>query len=589
MRAIVRLAARNVRRSRGRTALIAVMIALPVVGMSAALTLMSTLSISVEAMATSTMGRADLWVYPNSPTSSEDELRRTLPKGSIVEPIVRGDGRLQLPGRQYAVSWQSMNVEGLAQGMLTLVDGRLPANGNEIAISRAVAHATATAIGGQLTITGSPATAIVNTSPSTVVGIIESPLDLKTSLVLDGNADRILATDADAQTNWLADLPSGADLYALPKISIDESNADQTDEFYGLTRAAKQFQPHPPSAAALVLGALALVEAALVAAAAFAVGVRRRQRELGLLTAVGASRRQLAGSVLAEGLVIGVVAALGGVVVGVLVVVALLPFLDDLSGHRNPGLVVDFSALVAAVAIGLVAALIASAVPAWSAARLHVLDALAARRPASSPARLVFLVGVALVILAVAMVSVAATMRFSGQAENADQTLLISTLLMAGGAILGVFGFGATAPWLLERFEWLGRRMPPAPRIALRDTSRGRSRNAPIVTAMLAALAATVSIGTYLSSTEAAVAAEWRPYLLPTQLTVDGLNAAQAGPVAAAALNAVVSAPLPFVVSAQDPEHDFVSVDNSGNIGGLSNAITIGACSPGRRLGGRGI
>ena len=66
------------------------------------------------------------------------------------------------------------------------------------------------------------------------------------------------------------------------------------------------------SATILVLGALALVEAALVASAAFAVSIRRRQRELGLLAACGATPRQLAGTVLAEATILGLLAASPG-------------------------------------------------------------------------------------------------------------------------------------------------------------------------------------------------------------------------------------------------------------------------------------
>ncbi len=64
------------------------------------------------------------------------------------------------------------------------------------------------------------------------------------------------------------------------------------------------------SSSILILGTLALVEAALIASAAFAVSIRRRQRELGLLAATGATPRALAGTVIAEGSIIGILARL---------------------------------------------------------------------------------------------------------------------------------------------------------------------------------------------------------------------------------------------------------------------------------------
>ena len=50
-------------------------------------------------------------------------------------------------------------------------------------------------------------------------------------------------------------------------------------------------QNEAPSVAIVVLGGLALIEAALVASAAFAVSIRRRERDLGLLAATGAEPR----------------------------------------------------------------------------------------------------------------------------------------------------------------------------------------------------------------------------------------------------------------------------------------------------------
>jgi putative ABC transport system permease protein len=299
-----------------------------------------------------------------------------------------------------------------------------------------------------------------------------------------------------------------------------------------------------------VLGALALVEAGLIAAAAFAVGVRRRQRELGLLAAVGASRRQLAGSVLAEGFLTGSLAAVIGAVVGVVICIAMMPFLDDLTGKRNSGLVVDGRNLLAASAIGIVAALIASAFPAWSAARMHVLDALAARRKPPSRARWTFLLGMILVALAVVMLSTGAAIHVNSD-PGSDQTLTV--VMMMGGAIAGVFGFGAISPWLLERLDAVGRRLPPSGRIAFRDTARARSRNAPIVTAMLAALGATISLAAYVATNEAATAERWQPSLAADQIVVQGDNPVEAGAAAARAVDALAAAPLPAVVPADDP------------------------------------
>ena len=72
-----------------------------------------------------------------------------------------------------------------------------------------------------------------------------------------------------------------------------------------------------------MLGGLALVEAALVASAAFAVSIRRRQRELGLLGAVGGEPGHLAATVFGEAMLLGLSGAVAGLVIGLIAALAL--------------------------------------------------------------------------------------------------------------------------------------------------------------------------------------------------------------------------------------------------------------------------
>src|SRR5262249_3586376 len=124
------------------------------------------------------------------------------------------------------------------------------------------------------------------------------------------------------------------------------------------------------SAMIFVLGSLALVEAALVASAAFAVSIRRRQRELGLLAAGGGAPRQLAATVLAGAAILGSVACVIGMIGGLAIAFGASPFLDQLTQRRNPPIVVDAFGLLGPALIGFVAALIAAIVPARTAARM---------------------------------------------------------------------------------------------------------------------------------------------------------------------------------------------------------------------------
>lgn len=119
----------------------------------------------------------------------------------------------------------------------------------------------------------------------------------------------------------------------------------------------------------------------------FSIIVAQRTRELALLRAVGAGRAQMIGSVLAEALIIGVIAAVGGLAAGVGIGAALGGVLGSvLSGGslELAPLGVPTSAIVASFLVGLAIPVLAALVPALRASRI---PPVAAMREASRPDR----------------------------------------------------------------------------------------------------------------------------------------------------------------------------------------------------------
>ncbi|HEX7400424.1 MAG TPA: FtsX-like permease family protein, partial [Candidatus Limnocylindrales bacterium] len=203
-----------------------------------------------------------------------------------------------------------------------------------------------------------------------------------------------------------------------------------------------------------------------------------------------------------------------------------------------------------------------------TAARLPVLTALSGRRPGPAPARRTLSLGVVMIGIAIAMTSTGAAMRLQ------DPMGSMSILLLLAGAVLGTLGFGACSPWLLERLERPAARLPLASRIALRDTARARSRNGPIVTALLASFAVTVALAAYSASQDATAAARWRPWLLPDQIFMQGEGVARGGPEAARALGAIAAGPILGAGSAD--RSVWISPVNSNDVNqGIQN-VTVG-------------
>jgi len=554
--AVIRIARRDILRSRWRSLLVVLLVMLPVAGMVAAGAILQTITPTAERTVTHQMGRADLLVHPAAADATLEHLRDAVPAGSRIEPIVMEVGRLVLPGTEASITLGSMDLDGLARGMLTVVDGRTPRDAGEVAISTVVARLANVGIGDPVNVKG--------LSSLTVVGIVEDPFDLKARVVLQ-DVSAAEAAQAQGGATWLVGLPPGADATGFdPGIAAPTTYGPA---FQITSRDRATIQNEAPSVAIVVLGGLALVEAALVASAAFSVSIRRRQRDLGLLAATGAEPRHLAGTVIAEGVLLGAVGALTGAIVGLTGALIASAWLDQLTDRRNPPVGIAPTLLVVACGIGILAALIAAIVPAWTAARSPVLTALSGRRPAQTPARRTFGLGIVLIVVAIALTGIGATLLHD------SRTATLGLFPALAGAILGTLGFGACSPWLLERLERPAARLPLAGRIAVRDTARARSRNGPIVTALLASFAATVALAALMASIDAKNAASWSPWLRLDQIYMQGEGVATGGPGAAKALGAIAAAPIPGAGS--DTRTIWIGGDSDGVNLRIQN-VTVG-------------
>jgi putative ABC transport system permease protein len=101
--------------------------------------------------------------------------------------------------------------------------------------------------------------------------------------------------------------------------------------------------------------------------------VLERTRELGLLRAVGMSRRQLRATIRWESVIIALFGAALGLLLGVLGAWGMVEALRDegFEVFRLP-----LTSLVAVAVVAGVLGMVAAVVPAWRAGRLKVLDAI---------------------------------------------------------------------------------------------------------------------------------------------------------------------------------------------------------------------
>ena len=127
----------------------------------------------------------------------------------------------------------------------------------------------------------------------------------------------------------------------------------------------------------LTFAFIALFVGSFVIFNTFSIIVAQRMRELALLRAVGASRRQVIASVLGESLVISVVASTVGMAAGIGLALALKAALSAV-GFDLPatGLVVNSRTVLVAVAAGILVTLVSAVAPALRASRIPPVAAM---------------------------------------------------------------------------------------------------------------------------------------------------------------------------------------------------------------------
>ncbi|MET7738295.1 FtsX-like permease family protein [Streptomyces sp. NPDC005402] len=122
---------------------------------------------------------------------------------------------------------------------------------------------------------------------------------------------------------------------------------------------------------------VALFVSVFLIANTFTMLAAQRTRELALLRAVGASRRQVTRSVLIEAMVVGAVASLAGLGLGA-AIAAVARSVVDLGGGRIPDgpLIVTSTTVLVAVVVGVLVTMVAAWLPARRAAKIPPVAAI---------------------------------------------------------------------------------------------------------------------------------------------------------------------------------------------------------------------
>lgn len=414
-----------------------------------------------------------------------------------------------------------------------LIKGRAPTHRGELAVDSGTAAAGHFTIGDRVTLaTDGPA------MTKRLVGIVTTEDTRVTAggtlaLFDKATAQKLFATPGHYTGIDLSAAP-GTDQFELSRRVTDVLPADRAEATTGAAQAAQQaifvdvltrgYEKIP-----MVFAGVSLFIGSFLIVNTFTMLVARRTREIALLRAIGASRRQVARSVLLEAFLVGLVASAVGFLLG-LGIASVLP--DFLSTDRNTlphgPLVIGPTSVMAALGVGVGVTVLAAWLPARRAARVAPVEAMrtAEQPPSATGSRIRGLVGLALLVLGAGWL-----LSLSGAKDASDANLqsamfgcaLVMVALIVLAPLLAVPVIRLTGR-LTGRFGVTGRL---ARENALRDPRRTATTAATLLisTALVAGLAV-IGNSTAQALDRQAAAGLGADYVIGSRTTTTGVGPA---------------------------------------------------------------
>ncbi|GAA2984537.1 hypothetical protein GCM10010460_20770 [Microbacterium terrae] len=519
LRADLRLAARQVRRTTGSSALVMMLVMLPVAGLAGGAIFWqshiptreqsATLELGANESRIDVVGGAD----PSRRQAVDDPWNNTIDTDDQGRPV---NPEQPMPEDPYAlipadatvaevVEWAQVFVETAAgvgnvaatagdvwdpvfDGRFLLLEGEAPASADQVLVSPGILERLDARVGDEIVLVDSDRTFEIT---GTMRRADARPADPE--VFLPASASDLVV----GQTRWyVADWQPGLD--ELAKLN-----------HAGFVAFAHDLLVHPPAGAytsqwrndtaqassmlmvALIVVAFSGYLIVLLAGAAFAVSARRQQRSLAVAASVGASNTDVFRVVVLQGTVLGTVAGVTGVVLGAAGAWLALELTDSGavgSFWGNWGYNVPWALTAGILVFAVVVGSISAIAPARAATRGDVIGALrGSRRPPREPAKLplggVLVMSVGLGAAIASGLAIAAL----NSADRIDYAHPLRIAAMFGivlGPIVFQIGFLIAGRWVLEVVARPVARIGIAPRIAARDAAANPSRVVPAFAAI---------------------------------------------------------------------------------------------------------
>ncbi|MBS1895225.1 MAG: ABC transporter permease [Actinobacteria bacterium] len=425
--------------------------------------------------------------------------------GAIFTPGGFFDEENQAIGTKFAPKFISSTLpEGLEA--LTYVEGKKPRGPGEASLDKSAAESAGLQIGDTLKIVGAGKVVPFKLVGLTQLGqasfggasIAQVTLPVAQALTHKrGRFDQIsvAAESGVSETTLKQRIEKVLPLSA--RVETAKENADRSSEQIRDSLGFLQ-------TILLVFGYVAVLVGAFIIFNTFSITVAQRVSEFGVLRTLGASRRQILGSVLLEAGAIGLIGGIVGIAGGFVIAFGLRAVFAAIGADLpSTGLVLESRTVIVSFLVAFVVTFLSALVPAWRSTRVPPIAALHGFTPIVSRRRRVVFVAIAALLAAIGVVFVVVGLAGGGGISGRAAKI-------GGGGIAVVVAISLFSPSLVRPLadiagrplEWI---RGLTGRLARENSKRNPGRTAVTAAALMISLALVTFVTVFASGLKSSV------------------------------------------------------------------------------------
>ncbi|MEU5315216.1 FtsX-like permease family protein [Streptomyces sp. NPDC021056] len=523
---VLKTSMRNFFAHKGRMALSAVAVLLSVAFVCGTLVFTDTMNTTFDKLFSTTA--SDVTVSPKA-AKSDDTPQNGRPESlpaSTVQQVTKADGVKSAEGAVSSMNVTVVNSDNKNMGSSTgaptiagnwtksdlrsmeITSGHAPRGPTETMVDADTADKHDLKIGDELrtiSVIGDFKAKIVGiatfkiTNPGAAIVYFDTATAQRELLGAEGRFTQVYATAAAGVSDTQLKQNVTQALDGTYKIQTAKENADENREGVGEFMNVIKYAMLGFAGIAFLVGIFLIINT-------FSMLVAQRTREIGLMRAIGSSRKQVNRSVLVESLLLGIVGSILGVGAGVGIAVGLMKLMGMAGMNLSTDdLTVKATTPVIGMILGVVVTVLAAYLPARRAGKVSPMAAL---RDAGTPAD-----GKAGLVRGIVGLVLTGAGGFALYAAATADTAKDGSLLLAGGVVLTLIGFVVIGPLLAGGVvrvisAVILRAFGPVGRMAERNALRNPRRTGATGAALMIGLALVACLSVVGSSMVASATSE---------------------------------------------------------------------------------